>query len=738
MYPSGQNKGKSALSVLLAASLFLIGIPGAHAANYTVTYDANSNQHQAGTVTGSVPNPGPLAQGTISLATNGGNLARQGFTFGGWNTLATGLGTTYAAGASYNLVANVTLYAKWEIPQSARLIGSSGSIVTVSNPNSVANASVCMSTASTRGITSDGTNVFFRSSTSAGYICKVSPTGVLISANNVGTSLANLAAESLDLTYSSGCIFVRYDGIAREALYCIDTSDWTMTSRALPAGKGLLAGGGWLDGNLIDFPDGRIGAVSAPNKTLTTGVGAGQCPSGMYCKVLRLYTPANTGKNVSFTFSEDIVLADQESGWPDDEHGIATDGTYLYEIKYSEGYKVYALQSGAPSYIVFDGSKADTCGATNGTSQTLCSINNPLAGATGTLTNATYLGRIHGTNQYLMGDHDAARFYVSGSVIPPAGPGSADSTPPTFSNSSSFTTPELSASTTNVATIRVSESSTITISGGVDNSLFNVVYGDSTTAYIRFNSSPNFESPADSGGNNIYDITVRAADALLNAATQAISISVTDVNEAPSIAINGSGATHSITQAENIGAIANYSATDVDTGSVLSWSLSGTDSSTMAIGSATGILTFNSAPDFEGPLDSDRNNTYIVIIAVSDGSLSDTQTLTITITNATESAALAAPTISGTAYKGISITLTLTSNAAGKVRFFMDGKRIATCLSRPTSGSYPNFTATCSWKPTVTMRHLVTASITPTDTNFNASTSSALVIWVQKRTTARS
>ena len=36
-----------------------------------------------------------------------------GRTFAGWNTLSNGTGTNYAAGASYTLVSNVTLFAQW-------------------------------------------------------------------------------------------------------------------------------------------------------------------------------------------------------------------------------------------------------------------------------------------------------------------------------------------------------------------------------------------------------------------------------------------------------------------------------------------------------------------------------------------------------------------------------------------------------------------------------------------------
>jgi uncharacterized repeat protein (TIGR02543 family) len=608
------------------------GLPVANAANYTVTYNSNASQHQAGVVAGTVPNPGALPQGTINLATNSGNLTRQGFTFAGWNTLSTGLGTNYLPGASYNLTGNVTLYAKWDIPLSARLIGSGGSIVTVTNPNSIANGSICITNGQTKGITSDGTNIFFRPAGNLGYICKVSPIGYVISVNNVGGALATLPGDSLDLTYAAGCIFVRYDGTAREQIYCIDISDWSITSRNLPSGKGLLAGGGWLTGNLIDFPDGRMGAVSAPNYSLTPGTGAGQCPSLMSCKVLRLYRPTGTGKAVTFTFSEDIVLADEESGWPDDEHGIATDGTYLYEIKFSEGYKVYALQSGAPSYVVFDASKSGTCGANSGTSQTLCPINNPLTGATGALSNATYMGRIHGTNQYLIGDYTTAQFYISDNVAPPAGPGNPDVLAPGYTSTDTFTVTENIATSFNAATIIVNESSTMTISSGVDRLLFEIIQFDTASAYIRFKASPDFEGPTDSGGNNVYNITISATDLAGNIGIRAININVT---------------------------------------------------------------------------------------------------------NLSESSSTSPPAVSGNVYKGVITSLSVTVNAPGKVRFFMDGKRIASCLAVSTIGSYPNYTASCNWKPAVTARHTVYATLSPSDNSFTSSTSQLGSFWVLKRNTLR-
>lgn len=51
--------------------------------------------------------------GSVTLASNGGLLARSGYVFGGWNLKADGSGTSYPVSGNYNLTANVTMYAVW-------------------------------------------------------------------------------------------------------------------------------------------------------------------------------------------------------------------------------------------------------------------------------------------------------------------------------------------------------------------------------------------------------------------------------------------------------------------------------------------------------------------------------------------------------------------------------------------------------------------------------------------------
>jgi hypothetical protein len=123
-----------------------------------------------------------------------------------------------------------------------------------------------------------------------------------------------------------------------------------------------------------------------------------------------------------------------------------------------------------------------------------------------------------------------------------------DTTPPTFTSSSSFSVAENIATSVTAATLTVSEDSTLTISSGADASLFDIFTSDNVTAVLKFKTSPNFEAPSDNGGNNIYDLIITATDTASNTNTQSITITVTDVAETSSFnsfALAGSATTAS-------------------------------------------------------------------------------------------------------------------------------------------------------------------------------------------------
>ena len=102
-----------------------------------------------------------------------------------------------------------------------------------------------------------------------------------------------------------------------------------------------------------------------------------------------------------------------------------------------------------------------------------------------------------------------------------------------------------------------------------------------------------------------------------------------NMNSAPNI----TNSTFAISVEENQTSAFTITATDSD-GDTLTYSLSGTDSSQFAV-SSSGVVTFNSAPDYENPTDSNTDNVYEMTATVSDGSLSDSEDFSVTVTNDT-------------------------------------------------------------------------------------------------------
>lgn len=73
----------------------------------TLTYDANGGL-------GTPPTAASVATGgSLTVLGNTTSMSKSGSSFGGWNTLADGSGTAYAAGASITMGADQTLYAVW-------------------------------------------------------------------------------------------------------------------------------------------------------------------------------------------------------------------------------------------------------------------------------------------------------------------------------------------------------------------------------------------------------------------------------------------------------------------------------------------------------------------------------------------------------------------------------------------------------------------------------------------------
>ena len=145
---------------------------------------------------------------------------------------------------------------------------------------------------------------------------------------------------------------------------------------------------------------------------------------------------------------------------------------------------------------------------------------------------------------------------------------------------------------------------------GTDSAFFAIGSADGQVR-VAAGVSLDFESPADSGGGNDYEVTVTATDTSNATDTVDVTITVTDVDEPPDLS-----GPDSPTHPENSGAaVGAYTAADPE-GLGISWSVEGDDGGDFSIGG--GVLRFKTPPDFEGPADANGDNVYQVTVGAED------------------------------------------------------------------------------------------------------------------------
>ena len=165
---------------------------------------------------------------------------------------------------------------------------------------------------------------------------------------------------------------------------------------------------------------------------------------------------------------------------------------------------------------------------------------------------------------------------------------------------------------------------------GTDSALFSI---DPVSGELAFKTPPDFEAATDHNSDNAYELNITASDGV-NSASLALTVAVQDINDnTPSFAVTN----ESISVAENnASSIYTAAATDLDATDILSYSISGADSSLFTIASSSGALAFQQAPDFENPSDSNQDNAYELNITASDGTNQGAQALTLAVTNVNE------------------------------------------------------------------------------------------------------
>ncbi|MFM9964548.1 MAG: DUF2341 domain-containing protein [Planctomycetaceae bacterium] len=165
-----------------------------------------------------------------------------------------------------------------------------------------------------------------------------------------------------------------------------------------------------------------------------------------------------------------------------------------------------------------------------------------------------------------------------------------------------------------------------------------LVTGPSNAASFSFNADGTFAYTPLANFSGTDSFTYLVNDGSFNSNVATVTITINDVNKVPQITSNGGGATAAISLAENSADVTTVTATDADLPvQTLTFTISGgADAAKFTIDSISGQLRFLTPPDFETPTDVGLNNVYEVTVQVSDGSLTDSQAIAVTITDQSE------------------------------------------------------------------------------------------------------
>ena len=171
---------------------------------------------------------------------------------------------------------------------------------------------------------------------------------------------------------------------------------------------------------------------------------------------------------------------------------------------------------------------------------------------------------------------------------------------------------------------------------------------DSASGQIQTKSGVNYDHEVKSS----YSVTVKADDNNGGTATIDVTITVADVNEPPEF--DSATATREVPEnteaGENIGA--PVTAADPDTGDTPAYTLGGTDANFFDIDASTGQLQTQAALDYE------TKSSYTVTVTASDGALTATVDVTVTVTNIDEAGTVALSTNQPPARAEITAALT--------------------------------------------------------------------------------
>lgn len=216
-----------------------------------------------------------------------------------------------------------------------------------------------------------------------------------------------------------------------------------------------------------------------------------------------------------------------------------------------------------------------------------------------------------------------------------------------------------------------------------------------------------------------YTQTVRATDTNSQVGSKILTITVNRASTSITIALPGSATNAAL------GGAVTITATVPRAGAV-NFMLGGTTIS--GCGSAAAASTTATCSWTPNALGSVSLTATFTPTDSSNFETSTTTTLTITVVNGVSTVTLSLAGGTTTPPKGQTINIIAAVDQAGRITFTIDGKRIPGCNNKvATVGN-----VSCAWKPAIQKQSTITARLVPTNSVYNASTSSLSVRVVRR------
>lgn len=196
---------------------------------------------------------------------------------------------------------------------------------------------------------------------------------------------------------------------------------------------------------------------------------------------------------------------------------------------------------------------------------------------------------------------------------------------------------------------------------GADADAFEI---NADTGILNFKQAPSFDSPTDADNNNIYQLTLTASDGDKQTSHD-LTITITqDITTPPSgddnlVRIYSAEKTSVIQGATGI--VYQIMANKPD-GTTITYSIEGADADQFELNTATGELSFKTAPLFTAPTDINNDNNYQITLVSSDGSNVDKRPFTMSVTENTSALYLTDLTALNNECNKISLTWTDVAN----------------------------------------------------------------------------